>query len=128
MAELIIAENPLVQSVKYTLPNKHYVPVDMKYKGIDNLTPLSVSFLLLHLLFVSARFPSFECLSVLVFLLLCAFAEMRTARSYSPSIASRADLPYSRRCLLSSTLSHILILSLSSSRPLFKVAWSARGY
>ncbi len=67
MAELIIAQNPLVQSVKYTLPNKHYVPVDMKYKGIDNLTPLSVSFLPLHLLFVSARFPPFECSCVLCF-------------------------------------------------------------
>lgn len=51
MANLIIAQNPLVQSVKYTLPNKHYVPVDMKYKGIDNMTPLSVSF----------RFVLFAC-------------------------------------------------------------------
>ncbi|KAF8987050.1 hypothetical protein BDQ17DRAFT_1258952, partial [Cyathus striatus] len=39
MAERIIAENSGVQSVTYTLPNKHYVPVDMRYIGVDNLTP-----------------------------------------------------------------------------------------
>ncbi|PCH42707.1 uricase [Wolfiporia cocos MD-104 SS10] len=39
MAQLIIAENASVQSVTYALPNKHYVPVDMKYIGVDNMTP-----------------------------------------------------------------------------------------
>jgi len=39
MAQRIIAENALVQSVTYALPNKHYVPVDMRYLGVDNLTP-----------------------------------------------------------------------------------------
>lgn len=39
MAERILAENKVVQTVTYTLPNKHYIPVDMRYAGIDNLTP-----------------------------------------------------------------------------------------
>jgi len=41
MAQKVIAENAHVASVTYTLPNKHYLPVDMKYIGIDNLTPAS---------------------------------------------------------------------------------------
>ena len=39
MAERILAENVQVQTVSYSLPNKHYIPVDMRYAGIDNLTP-----------------------------------------------------------------------------------------
>ncbi|KIP08011.1 hypothetical protein PHLGIDRAFT_104888 [Phlebiopsis gigantea 11061_1 CR5-6] len=39
MAERILAENKHVQTVSYTLPNKHYIPVDLRYAGIDNLTP-----------------------------------------------------------------------------------------
>lgn len=39
MAQRIIAENVHIQTVTYTLPNKHYIPVDMKYIGVDNLTP-----------------------------------------------------------------------------------------
>jgi len=39
MAQKVIAENAHIASVTYTLPNKHYIPVDMKYIGIDNLTP-----------------------------------------------------------------------------------------
>lgn len=39
MAERILAENNHVQTVSYSLPNKHYIPVDMRYAGIDNLTP-----------------------------------------------------------------------------------------
>ncbi|KAF9483251.1 uricase [Pholiota conissans] len=39
MGERIIAENAHVKSVSYSLPNKHYVPVDMKYIGVDNMTP-----------------------------------------------------------------------------------------
>lgn len=41
MAQQIIAEHANVESVTYALPNKHYIPVDMKYIGVDNLTPLS---------------------------------------------------------------------------------------
>ena len=32
--------------ITYKLPNKHYIPVDMKYINIDNMTPLST--ILLH--------------------------------------------------------------------------------
>ncbi|KAF8149115.1 uricase [Crassisporium funariophilum] len=39
MAQRVISENASVQSVSYSLPNKHYIPVDMKYLGVDNLTP-----------------------------------------------------------------------------------------
>ena len=39
MGQRIIAENAHIASVTYKLPNKHYVPVDMKYIGIDNMSP-----------------------------------------------------------------------------------------
>ncbi|EJD06754.1 uricase [Fomitiporia mediterranea MF3/22] len=39
MATEIIKENQHVQRASYALPNKHYVPVDMKYIGVDNMTP-----------------------------------------------------------------------------------------
>jgi urate oxidase len=39
MAQLIIAENAQVQSVSYALPNKHYIPVDMSYLGVENVIP-----------------------------------------------------------------------------------------
>ncbi|KAH7910519.1 hypothetical protein BJ138DRAFT_1087529 [Hygrophoropsis aurantiaca] len=39
MAQRVIAENAGVQTVTYKLPNKHYIPVDMKYIGVDNTTP-----------------------------------------------------------------------------------------
>ncbi|TBU54785.1 uricase [Dichomitus squalens] len=39
MGQRIIAENPHITSVTYKLPNKHYVPVDLKYIGIDNTSP-----------------------------------------------------------------------------------------
>ncbi|KAL5504045.1 hypothetical protein ACEPAH_8118 [Sanghuangporus vaninii] len=39
MADQIVQEHKQVLSAAYALPNKHYVPVDMKYIGIDNLTP-----------------------------------------------------------------------------------------
>lgn len=39
MAQRVIAENAGIQDVSYALPNKHYIPVDMRYLGIDNLTP-----------------------------------------------------------------------------------------
>ncbi|KAF7969942.1 hypothetical protein HWV62_25474 [Athelia sp. TMB] len=39
MAQRVLAENAHVAAVTYRLPNKHYIPVDMRYLGIDNLTP-----------------------------------------------------------------------------------------
>ncbi|KAJ7494866.1 hypothetical protein B0H11DRAFT_2003671 [Mycena galericulata] len=39
MAQLIIAQNAQVQTVSYALPNKHYIPVDMSYLGVENLIP-----------------------------------------------------------------------------------------
>lgn len=39
MAQRVLAENVGVESVRYVLPNKHYIPVDMKYIGMDNTTP-----------------------------------------------------------------------------------------
>ncbi|KAF9231346.1 hypothetical protein BU15DRAFT_56253 [Melanogaster broomeanus] len=39
MAQRVIAENAGIQEVTYKLPNKHYIPVDMKYIGVDNMTP-----------------------------------------------------------------------------------------
>ncbi|KAG1842512.1 hypothetical protein DFJ58DRAFT_806139 [Suillus subalutaceus] len=42
MGQRVIAENSGVESVTYKLPNKHYIPVDMKYIGLDNTTPLSI--------------------------------------------------------------------------------------
>ncbi|KAJ7038949.1 hypothetical protein C8F04DRAFT_1088038 [Mycena alexandri] len=39
MASLIIAQNAQVQTVSYALPNKHYIPVDMGYLGVENLIP-----------------------------------------------------------------------------------------
>ncbi|KAJ7695785.1 uricase [Mycena rosella] len=39
MAQRIISENAHVQSASYALPNKHYIPVDMSYLGIENLVP-----------------------------------------------------------------------------------------
>jgi len=39
MGERVMAENAGVDQVTYQLPNKHYIPVDMKYLGMDNLTP-----------------------------------------------------------------------------------------
>ncbi|KAH8094471.1 uricase [Cristinia sonorae] len=39
MAQDIISAQPHVTDVQYALPNKHYVPVDMKYIGLENLKP-----------------------------------------------------------------------------------------
>ncbi|KAF9540784.1 tetrahydrobiopterin biosynthesis enzymes-like protein [Agrocybe pediades] len=38
MVQHVFAENASVRSVSYALPNKHYIPVDMRYLNIDNLT------------------------------------------------------------------------------------------
>ena len=61
MAEQIVVEYPLVQSATYALPNKHYIPVDMRYAGIDNLTPCVISF-------ISFIFSSFSVLPLARFL------------------------------------------------------------
>jgi urate oxidase len=39
MGQRVLAENAGVKTVEYTLPNKHYIAVDMKYIGMDNTTP-----------------------------------------------------------------------------------------
>jgi len=39
MGQRVLAENAGVMTVRYVLPNKHYIPVDMKYIGVDNTTP-----------------------------------------------------------------------------------------
>jgi len=39
MGQRVIAENAGVVSVTYKLPNKHYIPVNMNYIGVDNTTP-----------------------------------------------------------------------------------------
>jgi hypothetical protein len=39
MAQRLLELNGFVQSVTYTLPNKHYIPVDLKWASVDNLTP-----------------------------------------------------------------------------------------
>ncbi|KAF7343911.1 Uricase [Mycena venus] len=39
MARLILAQHAHVQTVSYALPNKHYIPVDMGYLGVENLVP-----------------------------------------------------------------------------------------
>ncbi|KAG2341188.1 uricase [Suillus weaverae] len=39
MGQRVIAENAGVESVTYNLPNKHYIPVNMQYLGVDNTTP-----------------------------------------------------------------------------------------
>ena len=39
MGQRLINENAAVDRATYTLPNKHYIPVDMKYIGIDNTSP-----------------------------------------------------------------------------------------
>lgn len=39
MGQRLITENDHISSVRYSLPNKHYIPVDMRYIGVDNMTP-----------------------------------------------------------------------------------------
>ena len=59
MGERIISENAHVQTVKYSLPNKHYIPVDMRYAGIDNLTPcVFISYCCPWFRSLSAKLPS----------------------------------------------------------------------
>ncbi|GLB44388.1 putative catalyzes the oxidation of uric acid to 5- hydroxyisourate, which is further processed to form (S)-allantoin [Lyophyllum shimeji] len=41
MAQLLLVQNAGVQTVTYSLPNKHYIPVDMRYIGVENVTPPS---------------------------------------------------------------------------------------
>ena len=44
MGQRLIKENSAVDRATYTLPNKHYIPVDMKYIGIDNTSPFQFHF------------------------------------------------------------------------------------
>jgi len=39
MCSEIISANPTVETVSYKLPNKHYIPVDLGFKGLANLKP-----------------------------------------------------------------------------------------
>ncbi|KAG6830229.1 hypothetical protein H0H92_001669 [Tricholoma furcatifolium] len=39
MAQLVLSQNSGVDAVTYSLPNKHYIPVDMRYIGVENITP-----------------------------------------------------------------------------------------
>jgi hypothetical protein len=95
MAQRIIAENAHIQTVTYTLPNKHYIPVDMKYIGVDNLTPLSVLPFLLSLLSCVLR------LMVLFLLIVMDDSEYAgCARRYraSTSFSISADLLMTTLC------------------------------
>jgi len=39
MGQRVLAENGGIEDVEYTLPNQHYIAVDMSSMGIDNVTP-----------------------------------------------------------------------------------------
>jgi urate oxidase len=52
MARLIIAQNAHVQTVSYALPNKHYIPVDMGYLGVENLVPCVRLVVDLHMIYL----------------------------------------------------------------------------
>jgi hypothetical protein len=52
MAQKFLNDDQFIQSVTYTLPNKHYIPVPMDYIGLDNLTPCVPSS------FFCLKFPS----------------------------------------------------------------------
>lgn len=41
--ELVLKENPQVVDITYKLPNKHYVPVNLDFKGLQNITPPEVA-------------------------------------------------------------------------------------
>lgn len=64
MAERILTENKHVQTVSYSLPNKHYIPVDMRYAGLENLKPYVLSLHVCFLLssFATANTPRFHAL------------------------------------------------------------------
>lgn len=38
-AQSFIAASPTVKSITYSLPNKHYIPVDLTYIGLENIRP-----------------------------------------------------------------------------------------
>lgn len=112
MAERILSENKHVQTVSYSLPNKHYIPVDMRYAGIDNLTPC-VSLLLLHCflscffiftpLHVIARFASVLRISSVAFLrfVRCSFTAQALRYPQSSIICyyrRTTDLPLFLHC------------------------------
>ena len=95
MGERIVSENPRVQTVKYTLPNKHYIPVDMRYAGIDNLTPCVISPLVPFSLFSLFSLLAFHFLSIS----LCVLRAYAVHPSCARSLACLASwvFPHSRR-------------------------------
>jgi len=42
-AQQIIAENPTVASITYRLPNKHYIPVNLDFFKLPNVSPPEVA-------------------------------------------------------------------------------------
>ena len=41
--ELVLKGNPQVVDITYKLPNKHYLPVNLDFKGLQNTTPPEVA-------------------------------------------------------------------------------------
>lgn len=39
MGQTIIADNATVGAITYKLPNKHYIPVNLSFFGLENITP-----------------------------------------------------------------------------------------
>jgi len=39
MGQRVLAEHAGIEEVEYTLPNQHYIAVDMGYMGVENVTP-----------------------------------------------------------------------------------------
>ncbi len=37
--EMVLKENPQIVNITYKLPNKHYVAVNLDFKGLENTTP-----------------------------------------------------------------------------------------
>jgi hypothetical protein len=99
MAQLIIAENKGIQSVTYTLPNKHYVPVDMRYLSVENMQP-SVNFHLRHssvsfcqlcsFLLVHQLHSAFVVVIFLVYILILFHSYRSQAEVFTPLSAPRS--------------------------------------
>ena len=65
MGQQIVKDHEAIASVTYKLPNKHYVPIDMGYIGVDNMTPC-VPFLAIFLPFPSSSFLSSFFFSIII--------------------------------------------------------------
>jgi hypothetical protein len=96
MAQRVLAENASVQSVSYSLPNKHYIPVDMKYIGLENLKPFVVTSLIFsHIywrfeLLVTLR--KYSCLSLLQGIT-CLLRQIHLSDDLSPPVVW-SQLPF----------------------------------